>query len=47
MGHKKIRNKKKSILKGLLKTRSNFDLSKVYKYHLVKVSHKKKSHLTL
>jgi hypothetical protein len=44
-GTKKLTNKKKIISKGLLKTRSNFDLSKVHNYHLVKVSPKKISHL--
>jgi hypothetical protein len=39
--------KKKIISKGLLKTRSNFDPSKVHNYHLVKVSQKKISHLAL
>jgi hypothetical protein len=39
--------KKKFISKGLLKTRSNFHLSKVHNYHLVKVSPKKISHLPL
>jgi hypothetical protein len=43
---KPIKSIKKIISKGLLKTRSNFDSSKVDNYHLVKVSQKKKSHLT-
>jgi hypothetical protein len=47
LGTKNLTNKKKVILKGLLKTRSNFDLSKVHNYHLVKVSQKTISHLTL
>jgi hypothetical protein len=36
-----LRNEEKIISKGLLKTGSNFDLSKVHNYHLVKVSPKK------
>jgi hypothetical protein len=40
-------NEKKIILKELLKTRFNFDLSKVHNYRLIKVSQKKISHLTL
>jgi hypothetical protein len=48
MGHKKIKkNQIKFISKGLLKTSSNFELSKVHNYHLVKVSQKKISHLAL
>jgi hypothetical protein len=35
-----LTNIKKFISKGLLKIRSNFDLSKVHNYHLVKVSQK-------
>jgi hypothetical protein len=38
MGHKNFEKQKKFISKGLLKTRSNFDLSKVHNHHLVKVS---------
>jgi hypothetical protein len=41
LGIEILTNKKKFISKGLLKIRSNFDLSKVHKYHLVKVSQKK------
>jgi hypothetical protein len=44
---KKLRNKKIFISKGLLKTRFNFDPSKVYNYHLIKVSQNKISHLAL
>jgi hypothetical protein len=40
-------NTNKSISKGLLKIRFNSDFSKVHNYHLVKVSQKKISHLTL
>jgi hypothetical protein len=40
-------NIKNFISKGLLKIRFNFDPSKVHNYHLVKVSQKKISHLTL
>jgi hypothetical protein len=47
LGKNKLTNKKKFISKGLLKTRSNFHLSKVHNYHLVKVSPKKISHLPL
>jgi hypothetical protein len=47
LGTKILTNKKKFISKGLLKTRSNFDLSKVHNYYLVKVSPKKISHLPL
>jgi hypothetical protein len=39
-GKKNLRNKKKFNSKGLLKARSNFDLSKMHNYHLVKVSQK-------
>jgi hypothetical protein len=42
-----LKNKKKFISKGLLKTRSNFDPSKVHNHHLVKVSQNKISQLTL
>ncbi len=44
-----IRNlmNKKFISKGLLKTTSNSNLSKVHNYHLVKDSEKKISHLIL
>jgi hypothetical protein len=38
---KHLTNEKKLISKGLLKTRSNFNPSKVHNYHLVKVSFKK------
>jgi len=38
---------KKFISKGLLKTTSNSNLSKVHNYHLVKDSEKKISHLIL
>jgi hypothetical protein len=38
---------KKKISKGLLKIRSNFDPSKVHNYHLVKVSQKTISQLTI
>jgi hypothetical protein len=48
IGHKIFDKQKKIISKGLLKTRFNFDASKVHNYHLVKVSQKKISHkLTL
>jgi hypothetical protein len=46
-GAKNLRNKKQFISKRLLKTRFNFDPSKVYNYHLVKVSQNKISHLAL
>jgi hypothetical protein len=46
-GAKILRNKKKFISKGLLKTRSNSKLLKVHNYHLVKVSQNKISHLLL
>jgi hypothetical protein len=42
-----LTNIKKIKSKGLLKIKSNFDLSKVHNYHLVRVSQKKISHLTL
>jgi hypothetical protein len=45
IGHKKFDKQKKIISKGLLKTSSNFDLSKVHNYHLIKVSPKTISHL--
>jgi hypothetical protein len=45
LGKNKLMNKKKVILKGPLKTRFNFDISKVHNYHLVKVSQKTISHL--
>jgi hypothetical protein len=38
---------KKNISKEFLKIRSHFDLSKVHKYHFIKVSQNKNSHLTL
>jgi hypothetical protein len=47
MRHKKLKEQKKFISKGFLKTRSNFDLSNFHNYHLVKVSQKKISHLAL
>jgi hypothetical protein len=37
-GTKFLKNKKKIISKGLLKTRSNSDPSKVHNNHLVKIS---------
>jgi hypothetical protein len=40
LGINVLTNKNKVISKGLLKIRSNYDLSKVHKYHLVKVSQK-------
>jgi hypothetical protein len=40
-GAKNLKNKKTFISKRLLKMRFNFDPSKVYDYHLVKVSQKK------
>jgi hypothetical protein len=46
-GTKILRNKKKIISKGLLKTRSNSDPSKVHNHHLVNVSQNKISQLTL
>jgi len=47
-GAKNFKNKKKKIIsKGLLKTRFNFDLSKIYSCHLVTVSQNKISHLAL
>jgi len=45
--HRNFDKHKKIISKRLLKIRSNFDPSKVHNYHLVKVSQKKISHLTL
>jgi hypothetical protein len=42
-----FKNNKKSISKGLLKTRLNFDPSKVHNYHLVKVLNKIISQLIL
>jgi hypothetical protein len=42
---KNMTNERKIISKGLLKI--NFDPLKVHTYHLVKVSQKKISHLTL
>jgi hypothetical protein len=47
LGTKFLTNKKKIISKRLLKTRSNFDPSKVHNYYFIKVSQKKISHLTL
>jgi hypothetical protein len=47
LGTKNLKNKKKFITKGLLKSRSNSKPSKVHTYHLVKVSQNKISHLTL
>jgi len=45
IGHKKIDKwKEKFISKQPLKTKSNYAFSNVHKYHLVKVSQKKKSH---
>jgi len=46
-GTKILRNKKKIISKGLLKTTSNSNPSKVHNHHLVKVSQNKISQLTL
>jgi hypothetical protein len=46
LGTKDLTNEKKLISKRLLKTRSNFDPSKIHNYHLVKVSQKKISYLT-
>jgi hypothetical protein len=40
LGIKNLTNEKKIILKGVLKTMSNFDPSKFHNYHLVKVSKK-------
>jgi hypothetical protein len=40
-----LTNTKRFISKGLLKIRSNSDLSKVHIYHLVKVSQKKIEHI--
>jgi hypothetical protein len=40
LGIRFLINIKKSISKGLLKTRFNFEPSKVHNYHLVKVSPK-------
>jgi hypothetical protein len=37
----------KSISKGLLKIKSNFDPSKIHNYHLVKVLKKNSFHLIL
>jgi hypothetical protein len=45
--HNFFKNNKKSISKGLLKIRFNFDPSKVHNYHLVKVLNKSISHLIL
>jgi hypothetical protein len=42
-----FKNNKKSISKGLLKIRFNFDPSKVHNYHLVKVLNKSIFHLIL
>jgi hypothetical protein len=42
-----FKNNKKSIPKGLLKIRFNFDPSKVHNYYLVKVLNKIISHLIL
>jgi len=42
-----LRKKKKIISKGLLKTRSNFDTSKVHNHHLVNISQNKISQLAL
>jgi hypothetical protein len=39
--------KKKIISKGLLEIMFNSNLSKIYNYHLVKVSQKQVSHLTI
>jgi hypothetical protein len=48
MGHENFEKKKKKIIsKGLLRTRSNSNPSKVHNYHLVKVSQNKISHLAL
>jgi hypothetical protein len=48
MGHKTFeKQKKKFISKGLLKTRSNSNPSKVHNHHLVKVSENKISQLVL
>jgi hypothetical protein len=47
IGHKNFDKQKKFISKGLLKTSSNFDLSKVHNYHVVKVSPKNISHVPL
>jgi hypothetical protein len=37
IGHNKSNKLKKIISKGLLKTRSNYDHSKVHNHHLIKV----------
>jgi hypothetical protein len=42
-----FKNNKKSISKGLLKIKFNFDPSKVHNYHLAKVLKKQISHLIL
>jgi hypothetical protein len=47
IGHKNFEKQKNIILKGHLKTRSNSNPSKVHNYHLVKISQKNTSHLTL
>jgi hypothetical protein len=47
MGHKKFEKQKKIISKGLLKTMSNSDPSKLHHHHLVKVSQNNISQLTL
>ncbi len=47
LGIQILTNTKKIISKGFLKTRSNSNPSKVHNYHLVKVSQKKISQLTL
>jgi hypothetical protein len=44
LGTTKLTNEKKIISKGLLKTRSNSNPSKVHNYHLVKIS-KKRFHI--
>jgi hypothetical protein len=43
LGINVLTNEKKSHFKGLLKTRSNYDPSKVHKYCLIKVSPKTNS----
>jgi hypothetical protein len=47
LGIEILTNTKESISKGLYKIRFNFDPSKVHNYHLVKVSQKTISQLTI
>jgi hypothetical protein len=47
LGIEILTNTKKFISKGLYKIRFKFDPSKVHNYHLVKVSQKMISHLTI